>query len=73
MGQNKKRRFTRPTKEEMAKFKALLGPELTKRYTPRQLVGLYHDVRVAAKLLLDLWIEKKERGDSEGFERSHGE
>jgi hypothetical protein len=58
MGQ-KKRRFTRPSRQEMKTFRKFLGPELMKQYRPRQLPALYYDMHIAAKLLLDLWIEKK--------------
>jgi hypothetical protein len=63
MGQKKKRRFTRPNKEEMRKFRKLLGPVITKRYTPGQLAALYYDMHAAAKLLLELWITKKQGED----------
>jgi hypothetical protein len=48
----------------MRKFKKFLGPDLARRYTGSQLVALYHDMHVAAKLLLDLWIAKKQEEDS---------
>jgi hypothetical protein len=64
MGQKKKRRFTRPSKNEMKKFRKLLGPAIVKRHTPAQLVGLYYDMHVAARLLLDLWIAKKRKENS---------
>ena len=35
----KKRRFTRPSEDEMAKFRKFLGPALVKQYTPAQLAG----------------------------------
>ena len=67
MGQKKTRRFTRPSREEMGKFRKLLGPDIVKRYTESQLVALYHDMHVAAKLLLDLWVAKEEKmSDSSG-------
>ena len=51
----------------MKKFRKLLGPAIIKRYTPAQLAGLYYDMHVAARLLLDLWIAKKEEtNDSSG-------
>jgi hypothetical protein len=60
MGQKKKRRFTRPTRGEMKKFRKLLGPVIVRRYTEGQLVALYYDMYAAARLLLDLWIAKKQ-------------
>jgi hypothetical protein len=67
MGQKKKRRFTRPSREEMRKFRKLLGPAIVKRYTPGQLTALYYDMHAAARLLLELWIAKKgEMNDSSG-------
>jgi hypothetical protein len=64
MGQKRKRRFTRPTREEMEKFRRLLGPAIVKRHTQGQLVALYYDMHAAARLLLDFWIEKRGNGGS---------
>jgi hypothetical protein len=61
MGQKKKRRFTRPSKDEMEKFKKLLGPAIVKRYKPSQFAALYYDIHAAARFLLDLWIAKKQK------------
>lgn len=43
----------------MRQFKKFLGPEITARYTPGQLVDLRRDIYEAAKLLLELWQQKK--------------
>jgi hypothetical protein len=43
----------------MRKFKTFLGPEIAARYTEPQLIALRHDMHEAAKLLLELWLEKK--------------
>ena len=43
-------------------LKAFLGP-IAGRYTDAQLVQLESDMRAAARLLLDLYILKKQSGD----------
>ena len=59
MGQKRKRRFTDPREGEIEEFKKFLGPDVASRYTDAQLAGLRRDLHLMARLLLDIWIEKK--------------
>jgi len=63
MAQKRKRRFTRPTLDEMSKFKKLLGP-LAKDYSEGQLVQLRTEMYEMAKLLLDIDEDRRKSGFS---------
>ena len=56
----RKYRETSPEGESLESFKAFLGPIAT-RYTDPQLVQLRSDMHAAARLLLDLYLLKKQR------------
>jgi hypothetical protein len=49
-----------PNRESIESFKAFLGP-IAARYTDAQLVQLRSDMHAAARLLLDLYLLKKQR------------
>lgn len=65
---NKKRRFSRPTKDEMGEFKQLLGPKLAGQYNEGGLRQLRDDMHAMAEILLDFYIEKKRRDGSNSEE-----
>jgi hypothetical protein len=49
-----------PNRESLESFKAFLGP-IAGQYTDAQLVQLRSDMHAAARLLLDLYLLKKQR------------
>jgi hypothetical protein len=61
---NKKRRFTRPTIDEMDEFKQFLGPKLASGYNEGELRQLREDMHAMAEILLDLHMEKKRQDGS---------
>ena len=58
MEEKKKRRFARPTREEMEEFRKFLGPELAAQYSVGELVQLRYEMDAIAKLLLAIYIYK---------------
>ncbi len=53
--------YQEETKNELEEFKAFLGPIAT-RYSDAQLVRLRSDMHAAARLLLDLYLVKRNSG-----------
>lgn len=49
--------------KSLESFKAFLGP-IAARYSDAQLVQLHSDMRAAARLLLDLYLLKKQHPDT---------
>jgi hypothetical protein len=61
--------------KSLESFKAFLGP-IAARYSDAQLVQLRSDMRVAARLLLDLYLLKKQHPDKvarRGFDNPEAE
>jgi hypothetical protein len=58
-----------PNRESLESFKAFLGP-ISAQYTDAQLVQLRSDMHAAARLLLDLYLLKKDhqkKGTADSF------
>ncbi len=55
MGHKRKKRYTRPTTDELQNFKVSLGP-LTSEYTEAELAQLYTEMHQMARLLLDIYL-----------------
>lgn len=55
MGYKRKKRYTRPTTDELQKFKVSLGPPISE-YTEAELTQLYTEMHQMARLLLDIYL-----------------
>ena len=62
MGQ-KKKRYTRPTTDELQQFRAFLGPVASKYNA--QLAQLYWEMHEMARLLLDIYDTRQENPSEE--------